>query len=604
MIVRCIAPQWLLDENPGMRRVVEGDLSDEQIEAYNIQGYNVYWLPNSPSSYTPGVTIDSSHIDVFGCVFADMDLKEGKYESKESFIARVKTEGPPPSGIIDSGNGVHVYWSVTDLDAMSFLKLMRRVIRKFDTDPAVAKIFQLMRLPGTVNTKDKENPKICEWLEQGDAVYTCEQLDAALPPLTKEDDDYCTTHYNRTYRIEGSTEIDDALPPKFGALLSTNNEVKDIWQGNVDDRSAADYRLGHIMFASGFTKTEALSVLVNTAKALSRAPLHRRNYAENIVEKIWTYELEPEKADELNLSESVMDILKKSGDTLKGKRFPCYNFFDDTNKGFRLGQVIGLVAGVGVGKTAVALNMFRGFVQNNPDYVHFFVPLEQPKEEIAERWQAMCSDNPALFEKVHILSNYDDKGAYRHLSLGEIKDYLLKFQEVTGKKVGAVVIDHIGVLKKKSKDGENQGLMDICHEMKAFAIGTNSMLIMQSQAPREKAGVGDLELDKDAAYGTVFFEAYCDYLITVWQPLKRAYKDDAPTITAYKFCKIRHKKQGVDKIMEDVRYTLYYDPETQLMRPLTQEQEAGLAYFNNLCVNARKDDKKTALVQYTTLRTA
>lgn len=604
MLVRLIAPQWLLEENPGAKRVIEGELSDEEIEAFNIDGYNVYFLPNSPSAYTPGVIVDGSHIDLFGYAFIDMDLKEGKHESKESFIALVKNDPLVPTAIVDSGNGVHVYWSVDDLDALSFLRLQRRLMRKFDTDPAIAKIYQLMRLWDTVNTKDKENPKLCHVVDTNDVSYTCEQLDAALPPLTKEDDEYCNTHFNRTYRIEEEVEIDEKLPAKFGALRASNNEVKDIWLGNTDDRSEADFRLGHIMFAHDFTKAEAMSVLINTAKALSRSPVHRRNYAENIVDKIWTYELQPEKVSTLNLSASVRDILQKSGDTLKGTRFPCYSWFDNTQHGFRLGQVIGLVAGVGVGKTAMALNMFKGFVESNPDYVHFFVPLEQPREEIADRWKTMCGDNVSLHDKVHVLSNQNEDHSFRHLALHEIKDYILKFQLETGKKVGAVVIDHIGCLKKRSKEGENQGILELCHEMKPFALETNTMLIMQSQAPREKAGIGDLELDKDAAYGTVFFEAYCDYLITVWQPLKRMYKREAPTVTAYKFCKIRHKKQGTDKILEDVRYSLFFNPKTELMAPLTQEQEKGLAYFNNEAINERKKDKKTGLVEYVTLRFA
>jgi hypothetical protein len=223
--------------------------------------------------------------------------------------------------------------------------------------------------------------------------------------------------------------------------------------------------------------------------------------------------------------------------------------------------VIGLVAGSGVGKTAVALNMFMGFVEQNPDYDHFFIPLEQPSQEIAERWRSMCGDRTYLYDKVHIVDNYNEKEGFRHLSLAEIQAYVIKFQKATGKKIGCVVIDHIGALKKKDKDGNRLDLEEICQEMKSFAVSTNTMLVMQSQTSREKASIGDLELNKDAAYGTVYFESFCDYLITIWQPLKRAYTlPDCPTVTAFKFCKIRHKKQSVDVIKEDVPYTLIFDP--------------------------------------------
>lgn len=596
-IYRCILPLWAQEENPGLSKVKEGLFDREQIETLNKQGYNIYYLPNHPSLYEGG-TVDGFHIDTFNYVFVDMDLKDGIYKDKDEFLKTISEFSVTPNKIIDSGNGMHVYWKVSDLDAKSYLRLQRRLIRQFNTDDAIGQIYQLMRVPNTINTKYKEAFKSCELLYEEDVPYTCEILDKALPILTKEDEEYCNQHHNKTYRLEQKTKnIDEKIPLKFVQLLDKNDEVKDIWAGKTDDRSASDFRLGHIMFANAFTKSEASSVLVNTAKALARAPIHRMSYASNIVDKIWTYEITPDKGI-LNLSSTVLEILQKSGDSIKGTRFPCWNYLDQTEHGFRLGQVIGLVAGSGVGKTAVALNMFQGFVHSNPDYDHFFIPLEQPSNEIADRWKTMCGDNKALYEKVHVISNYDENGQFRNLSFIEIKDYILKFQQVTGRKIGCIVIDHIGALKKKGKDGENQDLISICHAMKGFAIETNTLLVMQSQAPREKASIGDLELDKDAAYGTMYFEAYCDYLISLWQPLKRCYKEGAPTITAFKFCKIRHKKQGIDKIEEDVNYKLTFDSQTELLRELNENEEKSFTFWLNRATNKRKADRKTDLVEY------
>lgn len=596
-IIRAIAPNWAVEENPSLKRVLEGVFTDAQITEYNDKFYNIYFLPNYPSIYEGG-SVSGFQIDTFEYVFVDMDLKDKTYESKEAFLSVIADFSLEPTRVVDSGNGVHVFWRIKDLDSMNYLKLQRRLLTFFKTDEAVGQIYQLMRLPGTINTKDPENPKLCETLYESDASYHCEDLDKALPPITHADDQYCKQHFDKTYNKQNKDlEIDEKIPLKFAKLLESSAEVKDIWLGKTDDRSKDDFRLGHIMLASGFSKQEASSVLVNTAKAMSRAPIHRLNYATNIIDKIWTFESEVDKLT-LDLSSSVKDILSKAGSTLKGTRFPCWSYLDDTDHGFRLGQVIGLVAGSGVGKTAVALNMFLGFVQNNPDYDHFFVPLEQPANEIADRWKTLCGDKEHLYEKVHIISNYDESGQFRHLSFTEIKDYILKFQTVTGRKVGCVVIDHIGALKKKGKDGENQDLMEICHSMKAFAVQTNTMLVMQSQAPREKAGIGDLELGKDAAYGTMYFEAYCDYLITLWQPLKRCYVDGAPTVSAFKFCKIRHKKQHLDEIKEDVCYKLMFDSKTEYLRPMTQNEDTAFTFFLNQATNKRKQDRKTDLVSY------
>lgn len=597
MIYRLIAPKWLADE--GATRVIEGEYSQEQLYVYNAQGYNIYFLPNYPSHYDDTKKVDGSQVDTFNFVFVDFDLKSGTYSSKDSFLEKLaENKHLDPTYVVDSGNGIHAYWAVSDLDAISYLKLQRRLIREFNTDEAVGQIFQLMRVPGTLNTKIKNDTKDCQYLHESDTQYTCEQLDRELPPLTIEDEEYCIRHYNKTYNPTQASTVSDKIPQKFSTLLRDNKEVKEIWAGGIDDRSKGDYRLGHIMFASGFSKDEAMSVLVNAGKALSRAPQHRVSYAENIVDKIWTFEIEKTTT----LSNSVKDILLRGEETLAGTRFPCHTLLDDTVAGFRLGHVIGLVAGAGVGKTSMALNMFKWFTERNPEYEHFFVALEQTDNEIAVRWRTICQGEDRLHDKVHVLSNYGPNGEFRHLSLDDIREYLLDFQKRTGRKIGTCVIDHIGVLKKQSKNGENQALMDICHQLKSFAVETNTLVIIQSQAPREKAGSGDLELSKDAAYGSVFFESYVDWLLTIWQPLKRAYAQGAPTVMAFKYCKIRHKKQGDDKIQEDVCYQLFFDPKTETLREMTQDEEESAKFYQNQCINIRKKDRKTELVPYQSRR--
>lgn len=603
MLYRLILSDWASQKYPNKIKAIEGEFTDEQIKLYNIAGYNIYFFPNYPSLYDNTRKVSGPAIDTFRFVFIDIDLKDGKYNSKEEALDAIfQFDKALPTFVVDSGRGIHAYWEVSDLNALSYLKLQRRLCRQFKSDEAVSKICQLMRVPGTDNTKNGESEYIpCQLLDSTGIVYTCEQLDKALPQITIADEQYCNSHFNKTYNQEESLKFSEELPPKFGDLLQANNEVRELWIGNTDDRSKADYRLGHIMFGNGFTKDEATSVLVNSAKALTRAPIHRGNYATNIIEKIWTFENTDKKEFKM-LSKSVKDILEKAGDSIKGTRFPCWTYLDDTAHGFRLGQVVGLIAGSGVGKTAIALNMFLGFVQNNPDYDHFFIPLEQPENEIADRWKSICGSNKQLYDKVHIISNYNEDGSFRHLSFDEIREYLIKFQQVSGRKVGCVVIDHIAALKKKNKLGENQDLMDICHGMKAFAIQTNTLLVMQSQAPRQKAGIGDLELDKDAAYGTVYFESYCDYLITLWQPLKRCYTEGAPTVTAFKFCKIRHKKQSADVIQEDTCYKMLFDSNSQRLRELTATEEKSFEYFLSQATNKRKRDRKEDLVPYVSVK--
>lgn len=591
-----IAPDWLLKEDPQAPRVLEGLFTASQIAYRNKQGYNVYWLPNHPIEYAGDETINGTHVDKFDYVFVDFDLKDKAYTSKEAFVEHVISECPAPTTIIDSGNGVHAYWKVSDLDAISYLRLSRRFMRLLKTDEAVGQLFQLMRLPETWNTKSKENKHWCFKLHDSDAEYSCEELDKFLPAIALDDEKYCQTHYDQTYNIATlDLTIDYKLPPKFGKLLIKNGEVREIWSGDSDDRSRDDYRLGNLMLADKFTKEEAMSVLVNSSKALSRAPVHRLNYARNIIEKIWTFE---ENKDNPAFS-SVRDILMRPVKGPKGQRITCWKFIDGTKHGFRLGHVLGLVAGSGVGKTAMALNIFLGFAASNPDMNHLFCPLEETDIDIAERWKTMCGENTNLHGKVHILSNYDEEGKFKDLSLENIKDCVLDFQKTTGKKIGCVVIDHIGVLCNDNKLGQDEGVKKIAKAMKGFAEETQTFLIMQSQTSRSKAGIGDKELDKDAAFGTSVFENFCDFLVTLWQPLKRVYETGAPTIMAYKFCKIRHKNQKEDSIKEDKRYLVFFDPDTQLIRELVQS-DGDLKYWMAQA-NAAKKVSDADISEYTSM---
>lgn len=599
MVYRLILPKWL--KGSSLPDVVEGEFTEEQVQEYNLDGYNCYFLPNSPSNYNPNKTVDALDIDTFMYVFVDLDMKDYKnqdarrthnFATKESFIEKLSGTQFLPSAIIDSGNGIHAYWRVTDLDVMSFLRLQRRLATFFTSDPDVSKIYQLMRVPGTVNTKHEDGYKLCDLLLTNDVEYTCEELDKMLPPITAKDESFCTTHYDRTYNADKQAEsVRDELPLKFMKLLKDSREVKELYAGEVDDRSKADYRLAHIMFAQGFTKDEAMSVLVNCRKALDRAPVHRFNYAANIADKVWTFEVQ-EATGDAPLSNSVRDILKR-GTAAKGTRFPCWEVFDGTDYGFRLSHVLGLIGGAGSGKTTLTLNYFYHFVRFNPDYIHLFVSLEQPEEEIAGRWGRIASGQEYLHDKVHVLGNYNSDGTYRNLSLSDIQEYVLKLEKDTGTKVGCVVVDHIGVLKKVSKDGESQGLIDICHQMKAFAKATNTFLVMQSQTSRDKAGIGDVELNKDAAYGTSMFEWYCDFVVTTWQPLKRIYADSPDlTCSAFKYCKVRHKNVLLDKTKEDVVHVLMFSPDTELLSLMTEEQEQSYAFANNKATKLRNKDRK------------
>lgn len=586
MIYRLILAPWASEEFPTRRKILEGQFTADELADHNLEFYNIHHLPNYPSHYTPGTSVDGSQIDTWQWVFVDMDLKDGHYASKEAFIAALHLNPLKPSRIVDSGGGIHAYWEVSDLDAKAYLRLQKRLIRYFNTDSSLATLYQLMRPAGYINVKRKGDFRRVVELEDTKQVFTCEDLDKWLPPITHEDEQACSDHYDRTMHPAQITAEIDEMPQRWFKFAKKGTEAYRLFYGEVQDRSKADYRLAHLMNADGFTRDDALAVLANGSKASERSTQHRFNYANNILEKIW---VAIERGERLGYS--VEELLAEADDDeFEGTPFRCNELFDATECGFRLTHVLGLVGGAGSGKTAVSLNYFYHFVTNNPTYYHVVFSLEQPKKEIAKRWRKLVGANSAANKRVIIVDNYNSDGTYRHLTLGQCEDYVAELQDAK-MSVGCVMIDHIGLLKQENKNGEREGLIDICTKMKSFAVNRNVMLIMQSQTSREKAKAGDVELDKDAAYGTTSFEWFVDWLVTIWQPLKRIYQE-APhmTVTCVKYCKIRHKHPK-DKIIEDVRYAFKFDAETGLLRRLNAAEKTAYSLWSQRATAERNKDK-------------
>ena len=599
IIYRLILADWAKETREDHNSLPDtrtGLFTDEELVQYNVQGYNCYYFLNTPNEWDGTSDIHGSDINVFNYVCVDMDLKEGKHASKEDFLNVVAEMEIVPSTIVDSGNGIHVYWRVTDLDALSYLRLQRRLIAHLNTDRAVSKIYQLMRVPGTINVKKLDDPKPCEVLFSSENEYTCEELDKILPTITKEDEEYCQNHFTMTYHgTIGGTKIDDIeIPLKFQTLMRENPEARRLFLGPVKDRSAANFRLGHLLYAAKFTKDEARAVLLNTDKAITRTGQHRWNYANGIVEKIWGFEqCETPKETIVPMAESMLSILSKSPEDVGYEtRLYGHPMFDATKHGFRLGEVIGLIGGSGAGKTALSLNFFKWFVERNPDYIHVFVTLEMPKIQIAERWSKLAEDNRVLHEKVHVLSQHDENGVCRELTLDAIKTDILNLEKTTGKKVGCIVIDHIGCLDKEPGRTDIERLMNVCRSMKSFALETKTFLIMQSQSSRAKAGWGDIEIDMDAAFGTTKFENYCDYVMTTWQPLRRVQHDAKTYVTAFKYCKIRELNAEADKIKLNQVYGMIFDKESESLRKIAKDELPAISYWSKQADQERKKDKK------------
>jgi len=92
-----------------------------------------------------------------------MELYEVKSKINENKI-------PHPSAIINSGNGYHYYWVLTEkfFDITNLIKAMQRAT---GADPKAVDKARILRLPGSYNNKNNKSRKKCDIIELNENVY-------------------------------------------------------------------------------------------------------------------------------------------------------------------------------------------------------------------------------------------------------------------------------------------------------------------------------------------------------------------------------------------------------------------------------------------------
>jgi hypothetical protein len=107
-------------------------------------------------------------------VFADVDGGCEGVDGTLRLLSDAVSRGlPEPHMTVVSGNGIHVYWRLSSPFAMptnaereEFRDLLKRVVLKVGgkapyahADPSAADVARILRIPGTLNHKDRDSPK-------------------------------------------------------------------------------------------------------------------------------------------------------------------------------------------------------------------------------------------------------------------------------------------------------------------------------------------------------------------------------------------------------------------------------------------------------------
>lgn len=659
---RLIKPFWGRSEHPDLIEEVEGpnvvetDLTDAEVQSKNEQGYNVYWFPNDSRSPVRGF-MSGRDVDRFRFVFVDMDLKDGKYPTIEKFLKTVfRKVSIQPSIIVRTGNGCHVYWRVKNLTRDDYVRLQLRLIRLLETDKSIWTVLQIMRWFQSKNTKKhgEFKPVVVEHstVEDPTTWTTVAELDKALPELTSEDDRRARSHLNR---IDGKEEVEDLaqhteqmgkIPESFkklialykddpeegvtaleaqavNAFLNPKNAVKS------KGRSEADYFLACTLHALNFSIQDAFLVLSASEKAKEKeTKTDRFRYVNLTVRKAYLSASEntvnAPVGDTFDLQEA--QAMTRPNDDNGRVYGPSY--FDLAQAGWRRKQVLGLVAPSGTGKTTVAIDaivgaLSRSQIQANADWLGVFYNLEMPHDEVMSRFTARIGaiKDEDLQRKVKrrlmIVSNDVPGSEPLNMSLQSIHRSITNLETTHGRKVGFIVIDHIGVLNpnidinlkpnfdlEARRDGayENFRQLDersLPQHIKRLALGKDVFVLLLAQPSKERAGDGDQPLGLGAALGASQFEHYLDYLLTAWQPARITQTNSDLRILGWQYAKLRGKSMG-DPVETLQTYYYHVNLANGRIRPLRDDETEEANELIKKNEKARQARKNNTGVRYST----
>lgn len=637
---RLIKPDWGKpslangEANPSFIKEVKGpdtyegsDYAQDFIDEKNKEGYNVYFFPNHPSTnvYEAGVKhLSGKHIDTFEYVFVDMDLKDKVYATKEEFITKVSEFPLKPTFVVDSGNGVHAYWQVSDLSRDLYVFMQLGLINHFKTDESVFTTLQLMRFPNSLNTKKYGQPvqaAIVDGVSSG-AIYQSSDFPEFVFALPEEAQVRGQNHVNK---LDGKLKINlpefanlDELPDKFiSFILDPVNELAYnlFYQPKQThgDRSGADMKLANILFRANFNRKECLAVIANTEKALGKNH-HRFQYAEMTVDKIYQEKL-TSKFKTVGQFIRTNEHEKHLGDLVRG---PHYMDSGVLGEPWRKKELMGLIAGTGVGKTSMTLEIMKDSIENNVDNddVYIFFSLEMTEAQITKRWINLVGSSSPLADRLYVIGNYDEKNSPRNIGLQEIMEYTQEIKKLSGKNVGIMAIDHIGIVSKhidtrkkytfgiKSQtdagwgDIRTLGLDAVASQMKALANMLDTYILVLTQTTKDK-GAGDLPIGKDGAFGISAYENIMDRIVTLWQPLSKVQAMSKTSFMAWQYVKIREKHPD-DKIKENEPKLMTYEIGSGDIRQTTPQEYEEFKTLLPAAIQAREDMvKKKGNLGYT-----
>lgn len=292
---------------------------------------------------------------------------------------------------------------------------------------------------------------------------------------------------------------------------------------------------------------------------------------------------------------SLGDMLRKglvSGKNDPSKYVKGPKKIDCLERPWHRGDLTGILAGTGIGKTSFVLYILRHILMNNSSGIVVFVSLEMSASEVAEKWFKATEDCPEISDRFFIIENYDENGKAKELTVGGIKHEIMKIKECIGETVHAFVVDHLHEINNNGATDFNP----VCKELKNTAVEMDAHGFILSQTTKGK-GLGDVPVPKDGCYGTSRYEWLMTNILTIFQPLLRVQKECDLPVMGWQYAKIRYKNRG-DKVKENMNYLLRFDFDTEDLLELTRQEKADFTMYYEKVLELRQNEEKFKSYQF------
>lgn len=153
---------YAIDDKKRTKGVFE--CNEEKARKLNADGYGIFFTPNSFNGARRAENIKKInywYIDIDKC-------------NKEDAFKKLLKSPALPTFIIETKNGYHVYWKAINATVDNFEDIEKRLIYKFNADPAVKDLPRLLRMPSYNHCK--EEPFLINIVHKTEISYSEKQM--------------------------------------------------------------------------------------------------------------------------------------------------------------------------------------------------------------------------------------------------------------------------------------------------------------------------------------------------------------------------------------------------------------------------------------------